>query len=119
MKCKICNQEVVEPVRVCGTSRCPWCGNILEEVVDEKCEETLHTLINEHLPEDDTTTKLIVEMGGDPTNEIWQAVVGEVVETEKWMWIEEHLGVEAKIKYIEGLITWEECVRQVVQLADG
>ena len=49
MKCKICDQEVVEPVRVCGTSRCPWCGNILEEVVDEKCEETLHTLVDEHL----------------------------------------------------------------------
>ena len=49
---------------MCGTSRCPWCGNILEDIVDGKCEETLHTLIGEHLTEDDATTKLIVEMGG-------------------------------------------------------
>ena len=97
----------------------PWCGNILEEVVDEKCEETLHILVGEHLIEEDATIKLIVEMGGDSINEIWQAVVGDVVETEKWMWIEEHLGVEAKIKYIEGFIIWEECNRQVVQFLDG
>lgn len=114
MKCLVCERDVVQPVSVCGVLRCPWCGENLEIALDEMVHEEFEKVATT-IVEDELTTTLIVRAGGDPEDEIWQEIVGEIVEEQKWLWIEKHLGVDTKIKYIEGYITWEDCISMVVE----
>lgn len=114
MKCNICKSVVNQPVRVSGISRCPWCGNELD--VDGIVHEIFEEVATE-VPQNSLTEVIIRQAGGDPDDECWKDVVGEIVEEQKWLWIEKHLGVDTKIKYIEGYITWEECVIKVVKHA--
>lgn len=114
MKCPACVRDVVQPVRVCGISRCPWCGENLGIVLDEMVHEEFEKVAT-IIGEDELTKTLIVRAGGDPEDEIWQEIVGDIVEEQKWLWIEKHLGVDTKIKYIEGYITWEDCISMVVE----
>ncbi len=120
-ECGKCKQPFDNVVNVCGRLYCPKCGQLLNEEVDDAGEEDTHQFVQAKLIEEEPTSivwQLIEQLGGNPDNEIWQAVVGDVVEEEKWMWIEEVLGVDVKVQYIEGVVSWEDVIKMVVECSE-
>ncbi len=119
MKCGACKSEISNPVKISGRSHCPYCGCVLvKEDLVVKLEDEVHTYAQVALPtksDVDLTREIITKLGGDPSDPYWEAVTQDILENERWMWIEAHLGVDIKIKYIEGLLTWEDILKMAVE----
>ena len=116
MKCGVCKSEINNPVRISGQSHCPYCGCILTNGV-VKLEDEIHTYAQVELPSKSTadlTREIITKLGEDPNDPYWEAITQDILENERWMWIEAHLGIDIKIKYIEGLLTWEDILKMAV-----